>query len=183
MILIYTKVSARIKQRRMRLRLIRVRLVNWISPTIQPIYEAMGRKEVQGFTVPAINIRAITYDVAQAVFRAAMKAKAGPIIFEIARSEIDYTRQRPAEYACAIKAAAIKTGYKGPVFLQGDHFQSTQKIRRRIPPKKHKREKSNSGAIDWILQFDIDTSTLWIYPKATVKEQRRRITRCSGTYT
>ncbi|MCX5842686.1 MAG: aldolase, partial [Deltaproteobacteria bacterium] len=42
------------------------------STSIHPLYEAMGRKEVTGFTVPAINIRALTYDVAQAVLRAAM---------------------------------------------------------------------------------------------------------------
>src|SRR4030065_51115 len=78
-----------------------------VSASIQLLYEAMGRSEVKGFTVPAINIRAITYDVAQAVFRAAIKAKAGPVIFEIARSEIDYTLQKPMEYTCPIKAAAF----------------------------------------------------------------------------
>ena len=51
-----------------------------LSTSIMPLYEAMGRKEVSGFTVPAINIRALTYDVAQAVFRAAMKKKVGPVI-------------------------------------------------------------------------------------------------------
>ena len=83
----------------------------------------MGRGEVSGFTVPAINIRALTYDTAQAVFRAALAAGVGAVIFEIARSEIDYTRQRPEEYTCAVTAAALKTGYRGPLFLQGDHFQ------------------------------------------------------------
>ena len=29
-----------------------------LSASIQALYEAMGRKEVKGFTVPAINIRA-----------------------------------------------------------------------------------------------------------------------------
>src|SRR5690606_22204147 len=38
------------------------------SGSIQSLYEAMGRKDVAGFTVPAINIRGITYHVAQAVF-------------------------------------------------------------------------------------------------------------------
>ena len=93
------------------------------SASIQPLYEAMGRKEAAGFTVPAINIRALTYHSAQAVLRAAMKLNVGPVIFEIARSEIDYTRQRPEEYTCAVTAAAIKIGYRGPLFLQGDHFQ------------------------------------------------------------
>ena len=42
------------------------------------------------------------------------------LIFEIARSEIGYTGIRPAEYAASIRAAAIKEGYQGPLFLQGD---------------------------------------------------------------
>jgi len=31
------------------------------------------------------------------------------------------------EYICAVTAAAIKTGYRGPTFLQGDHFQINAK--------------------------------------------------------
>src|SRR5512145_3294942 len=62
------------------------------SASIQPLYEAMGRKEIGGFTVPAINLRGITYDSAQAVFRAAVQGKVGPVLMEIARSEIDYTK-------------------------------------------------------------------------------------------
>ena len=76
-----------------------------LSASIQPLYEAMGRGEAKGFTVPAINIRALTYHTAQAVLRAAMKLDVGPVIFEIARSEIDYTRQRPTEYIAAVTAA------------------------------------------------------------------------------
>ncbi|MBN1235154.1 MAG: aldolase, partial [Methanotrichaceae archaeon] len=48
-----------------------------LSASIQSLYEAMGRKELCGFTVPAINIRGITYDVAQAVFRGAIKGNVG----------------------------------------------------------------------------------------------------------
>ena len=91
--------------------------------SIQTLYEAMGRGEVSGFTVPAINLRALAYDSARAAFRAAHRLDVGPVIFEIARSEIGYTLMRPAEYAANILAAAIKEGHKGPVFIQGDHFQ------------------------------------------------------------
>ena len=102
-----------------------------MSASIQSLYEAMGRKEVGGFTVPAINIRGITYDVAQAVFRAAMKGKVGPVLFEIARSEIGYTKQRPLEYTCAVTAAAVKSGWRGPVFSAGRSFSDKrQKVRR-----------------------------------------------------
>jgi hypothetical protein len=87
----------------------------------------MGRGEVSGFTVPAINIRGLTYDTARAIFRSAIKNDSGAFIFEIAKSEIGYTEQRPAEYAACCIAAAIKEGYRGPVFIQGDHFQINAK--------------------------------------------------------
>jgi fructose/tagatose bisphosphate aldolase len=45
-------------------------------------------------------------------------------VFEIARTEMVYTDQTPNEYAVAVLAAAIKEEYKGPVFIQGDHFQA-----------------------------------------------------------
>ncbi len=146
-----------------------------VSASIQSLYEAMGRGEVKGFTVPAINIRAITYDVAQAVFRAAIKAKAGPVIFEIARSEIDYTLQKPMEYACAIKAAAIKTGYRGLIFLQGDHFQINAKKFAADAAKETQMVKNLIWeAIDaGFYNIDIDTSTLVDLTKATVKEQQK----------
>ena len=86
--------------------------------SIQNLYEAMGRGECGGFTVPAINIRGLTYDVARAVFRAAMKHNVGAFIFEIAKSEIGYTQQRPSEYTACVLASAIKEGYRGCVFIQ-----------------------------------------------------------------
>lgn len=145
-----------------------------LSASIQSLYEAMGRGEVQGFTVPAINIRGITYEVAQAVFRAMNKGKVGPVIFEIARSEIDYTSQRPAEYIAAVTAAAIKTGYRGPVFLQGDHFQ--------INAKKFAADASQEiqavKNLIWeaieagFYNIDIDTSTLVDLSKPSVREQQ-----------
>ena len=41
--------------------------------SIHDLYMAMGRGEVGGFTVPAINVRAMAYDTARAVIRAAKK--------------------------------------------------------------------------------------------------------------
>ena len=145
------------------------------STSIQPLYEAMGRKEISGFTVPAINIRALTYDVAQAVLRAAMKGSVGPVIFEIARSEIDYTNQRPEEYTCAVTSAAIKVGYRGPLFLQGDHFQVNAKKFASDPAKEVQKVKD----LIWeaieagFYNIDIDTSTLVDLSKPTVKEQQQ----------
>ena len=53
--------------------------------SIHDLYMAMGRGDARGFTVPAINVRAMAYDTARAVIRAAKKANAGAFIFEIAR--------------------------------------------------------------------------------------------------
>ena len=134
-----------------------------------------GREELKGFTVPAINIRGLTYDAAQAVFRAAIKGQVGPVIFEIARSEIDYTLQRPIEYICAVTAAAIKTGYRGPIFLQGDHFQINAKKFAADAAKETQAVKN----LIWeaieagFYNIDIDTSTLVDLTKATVKEQQK----------
>ena len=45
-----------------------------IPASIQGLYEEMGRN-YPGFTVPAINIRGLTYDSARAVFRKALEKK------------------------------------------------------------------------------------------------------------
>ncbi len=146
-----------------------------VLSSIQPLYEAMGRGEVSGFTVPAINIRGLTYDTAQAVFRAGLKGGVGPIIFEIARSEIGYTGQRPAEYACAVTAAALKTGWRGPLFLQGDHFQIGVKKFASDPAsevnavKDLVKEAIGAG----FYNIDIDSSTVVDLSKSTVEEQQK----------
>jgi len=94
-----------------------------VPASIQGLYDAMGRGDVSGFTVPAVNIRGMTYDVARALFRAAIKNNSASFLIEIAKSEIGYTAQQPAEYTSVILAAAIKEVYEGPVFIQGDHYQ------------------------------------------------------------
>ncbi len=146
-----------------------------LSASIHPLYEAMGRKEVAGFTVPAINIRGLTYHTGQAIFRAAMKGRVGPVIFEIARSEIGYTEQRPAEYTAVVTGAAIKTGHRGPLFMQGDHFQVNAKRYAKDPAA----EVQGVKDLIWeaieagFYNIDIDTSTLVDLSKPTVKEQQR----------
>jgi fructose/tagatose bisphosphate aldolase len=136
---------------------------------------ALGRKELGGFTVPAINIRGITYDVAQAVFRAAIKGNVGPFLFEIARSEIGYTKQRPLEYTCAVMAAAVKSGWRGPVFLQGDHFQINAKKFAADAEKETEAVKNliREAIVAGFYNIDIDTSTLVDLSQPTIKDQQR----------
>lgn len=146
-----------------------------IPCSIQPLYEARGKGSISGFTVPAINIRCLTYDVARAVLRAAMKSNCGAFIFEIARSEISYTNQRPEEYATVIMAAALREGFKGPIFLQGDHYQINKSIFKKDPEKEIDAiEKLIVESISaGFYNIDIDTSTLVDLEKDTIEEQQR----------
>ncbi len=143
--------------------------------SIHDLYLAMGRGETGGFTVPAINVRAMTYDTARAVIRAARKLDAGAFIFEIARSEIGYTEQRPHEYAAILSAAALREGFTGPLFIQGDHVQTNAK--KYNSPERDKeletlraliREEIAAG----FYNIDIDTSTLVDLDKPTLAEQQ-----------
>jgi hypothetical protein len=89
--------------------------------SIHDVYMARGKGQGKNFTVPAMNLRSLTYYLARAIFRTAKRLNAGAFIFEIAKSEMGYTGQPPIEYVGVILGAAIKEGYSGPVFVQGDH--------------------------------------------------------------
>lgn len=145
------------------------------SASIQGLYEAMGRGECSGFTVPAINIRGLTYDTARAIFRSAMKNGSASVIFEIAKSEIGYTGQRPAEYTACCLAAAIKEGYRGPVFIQGDHFQvNAKKFAANREAEVADVKKLIKEALDAdFFNIDIDASTTVDLSKLSVTEQQR----------
>jgi fructose/tagatose bisphosphate aldolase len=97
------------------------------SASMQALYEARARGEVSGFTVPAINLRAQTFDMARIAFETAITEDVGALILELARSEQTYTYQRPIDYSTAVLAGAIAAHWQGPVFLQGDHYQFNAK--------------------------------------------------------
>ncbi len=146
------------------------------TASIQGLYEAIGRGIHGGMTVPAINIRGITYQVARAVFRSARNNKVGAFIFEIARSEIGYTKQRPDEYATCILAAAIREGFTGPDFIQGDHFQVNQSKFTSEPDKELNaiKELVREAVSAGFLNIDIDASTLVDLKKKTLSEQQEK---------
>ena len=144
--------------------------------SIHELYIARGRGEVPlNFTVPAINLRAMAYDSARAVFRAALPRNVGALIFEIARSEIGYTEQRPAEYLSVVMAAAIKEGYRGPLFVQGDHFQVNLKKFKAGPEAELQAvsDLTEEAIKAGFYNIDIDTSTLVDLSHPTVDEQQR----------
>ena len=97
------------------------------SASIHDLYMARGRGEVHGFTVPAVNLRTQVFDMAVAMCRAAEPTDVGTMIFELARSEQEYTFQRPGEYITSVLAGCIAAGWRGPVFVQGDHYQFNAK--------------------------------------------------------
>lgn len=143
--------------------------------SIHDLYMAMGRGDAGGFTVPAINVRAIAYDSGRAVMRAAKRLHAGAFILEIARSEIGYTEQRPHEYAAIMMAAALREGFTGPLFLQGDHVQVNAK--KWASEERDKEIDTLRGLIReeiaaGFYNIDIDTSTLVDLDKATLDEQQ-----------
>ncbi len=143
--------------------------------SIHDLYLARGRGECGGFTVPAINVRGMAYDTARAVFRTAVKLKAGAFICEIARSEIAYTEQRPAEYVAVILAAAVREGFRGPVFIQGDHFQLNAKKFAANPQQEVDAVKqlAREAVAAGFYNIDIDTSTLVDLSQPTLAEQQR----------
>lgn len=143
--------------------------------SIHHFYRARGRGEFGGFTVPAINLRTLTYDLARAIFRIARSNRAGAFILEIARSEISYTAQRPIEYAGVCLAAAIREGWKGPVFIQGDHFQVNAKKYLQNPDEEIEMLNSliREALAAGFYNIDIDSSTLVDLSKQGVKEQQR----------
>jgi fructose/tagatose bisphosphate aldolase len=143
--------------------------------SIHDLYMARGRGEIGGFTVPAINLRVVTYDAARAIFRTVKAIDAGAFIIEIARSEIAYTGQRPHEYVAVVLAAALREGFRGPVFIQGDHFQVNHKKYAVDPQtevdavKALVREAVGAG----FYNIDVDTSTLVDLGKKSHAEQQR----------
>ncbi len=152
------------------------------STSIDPLYQARAREEYDQRTVPAINVRAMAYDMARAVTAAAKRRNVGAFIYELARSEMGYTEQTCEEFATVMMAAAIKEGFSGPIFIQGDHYQADARKYATDPQgvidglKKLIREAIAAGYGN----IDIDTSTLVdLTPPDLSEQQRHNYERCA----
>jgi fructose/tagatose bisphosphate aldolase len=158
----------------------------WLIRTIAPalgaypasihnLYMAAGRREYANITTPAINVRGMAYDMARTVFQAMASTGSKQVIFELARSEIGYTDQRPGEYASVILAAAIREGYQGPVFIQGDHYQASAKDFRADPAREigAVRDLATEAIRAGYGNIDIDASTLVDLDRGSLREQQR----------
>ncbi len=147
-----------------------------IPSSIDELYRARAAGTTRDdFSVPAINLRTLTFDAGRAAFRSAMKLDAKALIFEIARSEMSYTDQPPAEYVSSVLGAAIAEGYRGPVFIQGDHFQVNAK--RYASDSQAEMDALRKKTIEAVkagfYNIDIDTSTLVDLSKPTLSEQQK----------
>jgi len=146
-----------------------------VPSSIQGLYEAKAKEDLKPFTVPAMNLRTLTFDTARAVFRSAAKIDAGSFIFEIAKSEIGYTEQRPFFYSSMLMLAAIKEGFSGPLFIQGDHFQVKaanylKNSAAEVEPLKDLIREAVQGGF---YNIDIDSSTLVDLDQETIDQQQR----------
>jgi fructose-bisphosphate aldolase, class II len=149
--------------------------VGVVSSSIHDLYMARGRGETGGYTVPAINVRGMSYDTARSIFRTARALDAGAFLLEIARSEIAYTDQRPAEYVAVMMAAALREGWRGPLFIQGDHFQVNAKkfAADPVPEVNAVKALAREAIAAGFYNIDIDTSTLVDLSKPNLEEQQR----------
>lgn len=146
-----------------------------ISSSINNLYFARGKKEIASdFTVPAINLRGMAYDMARSIYSTAKKMNVRAVICEIARSEIEYTNQDPGEFAIVVLAGALREGWKGPVFIQGDHYQAKSDISG--VPREGDIEKIRKLISDSVkagfYNIDIDMSTLVDLEKSDISEQQ-----------
>lgn len=143
--------------------------------SVHDLYGAMSRGAVSPMTVPAMNIRGLSYDTARAFFRAAKAADCGAYLFEIAKSEIGYTDQRPAEYVAVMLAAALREGFRGPVFIQGDHFQASAKGFAADPTAEVEsiRALIREAVAAGFYNIDIDSSTLVVLEREGLHAQQR----------
>ena len=145
------------------------------SASIDGLYQARARNEYKGVTVPAVNIRGMAYDTARALVRAANAKQCGAFIFELARSEMGYTEQTCEEYATVVTAASIREGHRGPIFIQGDHYQANAKKYAAEPDKEIDglRKLIREAVAAGYGNIDIDSSTLVTLEPEGLDEQQR----------
>jgi fructose/tagatose bisphosphate aldolase len=145
------------------------------SASIAPLYAARAENAYEGLTVPALNLRSQVFEMARTALETAAAMDGAALIFELARSEQTYTFQRPADYATSVLCGAIAAGWRGPLFIQGDHYQFVAK-KYATDPEGVAAEIARACrlAVDaGYRNIDIDASTLVDLALPTVPEQQR----------
>jgi len=175
--LVYTSVfnSSETEKNKARLEIRKLAKLNGVNlASIHDIYMQYGKGELKGFTVPAFNVRNLTFDFSRLLFKLMKEKKVAHAIFEIARGEVGYTGQTHDEYTTTVLAAAVAEGWLGPVYIQADHTQ--------FSAEKYKGDPM--GQLEIIKQFikkaieagfyniDIDASTLVDLEKSSLTDQQ-----------
>ena len=176
--LVYTSVfnSSEDEKNKSRLEIRKLAEQNGILPaSIHDIYMRYGKGELKGFTLPAFNVRNLTFDFSRLLFRLMKEKKVGYAIFEITRGEVGYTGQTHDEFTTTVLTAAIAEEWVGPVYIQADHTQ--------FSAEKYKQDPL--GQLEIIKQFikkaveagfyniDIDASTLVDLEKSSLIDQQQ----------
>ena len=146
--------------------------------SIHDVYMQFGKGELKGFTVPAFNVRNLTYDFSRLLFRLIKEKKVKYSVFEIARGEVNYTAQSHDEYVTTILAAAIAEEFVGPVYIQADHTQfSAEKYAQDPKEQEEVLKKFIKTSLDaGVYNIDIDASTLVDLTKTNLEDQQKENT-------
>ena len=133
-----------------------------IPASIHDFYMARKTNAWKNMTVPAVNIRTDGYETTRQVFRVVREQNIGAIILELAKSETRYSGQSVNEFTTVGFAAAIKEGYTGQIFFQGDHYQVDQKKYAKEPTKEIDTLKRfiRDSILAGEYNIDLDPSTL-----------------------
>ena len=133
-----------------------------IPASINDFYMARRDNAWENMSVPAVNIRTDGYETSRQIFRVVKEQNIGAIILELAKSEMRYSGQNRSEFTAIGFAAAIKEGYTGPIFFQGDHYQIDLKKYTADPQKEINSVKKliRESILAGEYNIDLDPSTL-----------------------
>ena len=153
--------------------------------SIHDVYMKFGKGELSGYTIPAFNVRNLTFDFSKMVFRVMKEKKIKHVLFEIARGEVGYTGQTHDEYATSVLAGAIADDWVGPVYIQADHTQfSAQKFIQDPAGQEKILKECIKSAIDaGFYNIDIDASTLVDLKKTNIRDQQKENARMTAALT
>lgn len=142
----------------------------------------MGRGAEHGFTVPAINVRGMNYDFLRAIIRSVRDNSVGPFIIELARSEMRYGDQSADDLVVTALAAALREGFSGPLFIQGDHFQ-VDPARDRDDEVAALEKLIDDSVTSGMRQIDIDASKTVDLTKRSLEDQQRQNAELTAYFT
>jgi len=176
--LIYTSVfnSSEDERKKARLEIRSLAQKHGVYPaSIHQLYMEYGQGKHKNATIPAFNLRNLTYDFGRLIFRLMKEKNIRAGIFEIARGESTYTAQTHDEFATSVLAAAVAENWQGPVYIQADHTQfSAEKYAADPKGQAEVLKKFIKTAVDaGFYNIDIDASTLVDLTKTDLKEQQK----------